>query len=85
MLFAEELVLVFLALRHFRGAEHDRISTALVRHLVAVQVVAVLDGPVDLDRVAGIGNCVSIGFLGAQELVVLGAGRQRNERGKSNE
>ena len=79
LLLAEELVLVVLALRHFDVTEGDAGRTALVGHLVSVEVVAVLDGPVDLDRVAGVGRRVTVGFLRPQQFPVLRGGRRGGE------
>ena len=73
LLLAEELVFVRQAFGQPGLAQDNSVCVALEAELVAIQVVAVFDRPVDLYGVARVGNDVAIGVFGAQWLLVLGS------------
>ncbi len=81
LLHAKELVFVMQAGRQLVIAKNYRVRAAGIGHLAAVQVVAFLDQPVDLDGLAGIRHGIAVGLFGAKNVLVLGeARRQRQEQ-----
>ena len=73
-MFAEILVFVRQAFGQPGLSKHDAVRCALETELVSVQVVAVLDGPVDFNSIAGVRRDIAVDVFGALRFVVLGNG-----------
>ena len=80
LLLAEVVVLVWLTLWQSGIAENHRLGIALKGEFFAVQVVAILDRPVHLDRIARVGHHVAIRLFGSQWLSVLRVGERHGHQ-----
>ena len=70
--------------RQFHLAEADRRRIAGEGQLVPVQVVTVLQCPVDLDGLTRIRGGIAERLLRPQDVLVLGAGRPRQQQARGH-